>query len=393
MERKASAHRHPQTSIILVVGLFTGLYMMFAQSLWEKIIFNIAAVNCTKALISGTFCEERFGAVTQLSASSSSTFDFINALITWHRHDYEQLAHRCTDGTLCGCIDADYTGAKSSFHRRLIAFYAVLSYKILYNVFPQIETCSEHFVPSSYLANQSEIYKSLGNTDLEWIARELAYLIDRGWQAAHQRGGTAYWQGLKYLTKGKYKEAIRAFSVAAESFSKSDLPGMFVYKAQSLALLGKARYLDGDTDGALDAYKQSIMIDPKGAAQGRVNAFFELIVVWRSQGRDVSDMVYDFDRIIAADPANPYLTSETVGALLMAGMLKEAENILDASSPDILDFHAVIGMRGRLAEAQGDTENAVVYYRRALIAANNQDSLAAEEWASRLQKLETELSK
>jgi len=80
-------------------------------------------------------------------------------------------------------------------------------------------------------------------------------------------------------------------------------------EASSLALLGKARFAQNDVSGAIEAYRRSILTFPKEAAQGRVNAFFESIVVWQTQRRDTTSMRYFFEDLRSAYPADPYLSS------------------------------------------------------------------------------------
>jgi tetratricopeptide (TPR) repeat protein len=256
-----------------------------------------------------------------------TTLDFISTLGYWYMEDYEPLASRF-DETVSGCMDGSMWESQG-IHDKLILYYEVLSYAVSYKMLPAVVEHNDCFVPSSFLAYQTNSYKEKGNARLEWINRELAFFVDQGWSRPFQRAQIGYWQGLKYLEEGKDEFAERAFLAAFQSFSDSDKERLERSISQSLALLGKARFRNNDSEGAIYAYKQSILASPKEASRGRVDAFFELIVVWLEQGHDTEYIVQQFCQLRSTDPTDPFLTSAPVDAFIEADMLDAAKMILD----------------------------------------------------------------
>lgn len=377
---------HRYTFPLFVVTVFALLLLSTQQAIGD----NLSLANCVHRFARGDFSAPCRSSQSVLLQGHRALQDTIDTMSLWTSGDFQQLAQRCMGGSLCGCFSVDVQQYEPVLYDQIDAYYAAISHKIAYGEFPVLDACKEQFVSSSLLANKTEIYKSHGNGDLEWLHRELAYLIDRDWGDMRQRGTIAYWQGIKYFADSLFEEAEQAFLIASTSFADSTNPAFISAEAHSLALLGKARFSQNNLDGAVEAYRQSILTSPKEAAQGRVDVFFELLLIWLGQEYNSSWMIEQFSQLRSVDQSDPYLSSAAAAAFIKAGMFDDAQHILDTASNTAQKSAPWFGVYGLLAEARNDIEAARQYFQEAASIAEKSEPTAVEQWIVRLNALAPE---
>ena len=174
------------------------------------------------------------------------------------------------------------------------------------------------------------------------------------------------------LESAYHNSGIVRFELGAFAAAIADLSHAIELKPNDQDLLndrGVAKWNQGDIEGAIADYNQSIAINPKTAARGYRN----LALVKGSKG-DTDGAIADYNQAIELEPRN-------ANAYNKRGELKRAKGDLDAA---IADFTTAIGLdpklaiayknRGDAKQAKGDTAGAKEDSKRA----DEADSAVAE---------------
>lgn len=338
--------------LVLLLSTITGGHQLFYYFNGNLLLLN--CLNDFSANHLDRECTNYIG-----SPSQKSTLFRLYTLEAWNNKNYQEFASGCKEAG-CLCSSNAPLSSKEALYSKLQNYYSVLSYRIRAGQFPELDTCRDDFVPSSYIW-----FQSIDTQDQKSVSmlRELAYLTDRDWHDMWPRGYTAFKQAEQYYQAGKHEDAQKAYEITIESLLQSDDERTPAYVSWSHYHLGELALLGGDLEAAEQHFRASILTSSDNGWE----SFQGLDNVWRSRGWTVEEIIPAFDDIRAStNMSDPYMTSGPALALLARGELDAAWYIIRSAPQDVQEQVPVLVVQGQLYETTNELENAKLAFETAL---------------------------
>lgn len=273
---------------------------------------------------------------------------------------------------------AQKESGRAMLARQLGAHQAFLLHGLRYGSLPEIDSCDEQFVSSGFLVSEALRDSQNGLNDLAALNLELAYLIDRWWKDDTQRGINTFNQSLVYLDEGEEKNAEEGFYRAINAFKQIDDEQSKSYEAWTYYYLGQIAHSRESLDEAELKYRKSIQTAPKDT----LDSFKALVILKNNQGYGSEEIIiYLNDFRSSVDPLNPYMSVQSVKALLEIGAIDAADRFLGMAGAKVQKSPLVLGVRGELAYSSGDLVEAEHLFNQAMESFRVIDPIEAASWA------------
>jgi tetratricopeptide (TPR) repeat protein len=167
--------------------------------------------------------------------------------------------------------------------------------------------------------------------------------------------GLVFWPSEVLSPEGLCQAAEKALLEAAMTGPAT----VISFGPQTLNIIGDHRYDDGDLDGALESYRQGLLLDP-----GHLNLLNSLGVCYGRLG-DQKAAMSAFDDVLRQDPQNFMARFNKACSHLLVGKLEEAEESLEEAvkiQPD--NFEALFHL-GKTAMELGHLDKALAALEKA----------------------------
>lgn len=372
----------------LVLGLTACVLVLIVavegRQMWTVFSGALTLLNCLHHIATDNSQDRTCSDQSVAAASQQSTLSFAQILQHWNDRDYAALtlAAECLDSG-CVCGETSVADSKAGLHQNLKGFYVTLAYQALNGQFPDVDTCQDSFVSSTFVRNQS---RSTSDPEQVVALSQLAYLIDQDWEDAWQRGQTAFQQAARYRNQDDLVAAEQAYEVAVEAFRQSKNPGSLERVSMSLAFLGEIALEQGNHDRAESRFRSSIASSPQSAAR----SFRGLVRVWSDNGLSGQEMVSEFEEIRRSlGPDDFYLTSGAASALQNVGDLEAALGVVRSAPMEVQEKLPALTLEliGQIHETNRDLAGAEQAFKAGMTLVSPDDGSALARFADHLARI------
>jgi len=115
---KAMNSRDTRWYIAIILAIACFFLLLRAK---DGILTNLAPVDCQRGLFNGDLPSECNTSFLASDMGHSGILDTVYTLALWDSREYEQLAQRCANATICGCFAGSTQGVALTLHDQIDA--------------------------------------------------------------------------------------------------------------------------------------------------------------------------------------------------------------------------------------------------------------------------------